>query len=74
VYSFGVLLLEIVSGRSCNDPGLSNDKVYLLEWVGAYQEPSKLHFSVALIYFAVPILMPSELTACYMSLVCIYER
>ena len=35
VYSFGILLLEIVSGRSCTAPDLSNDKIYLLELVSA---------------------------------------
>ncbi|KAG0553634.1 hypothetical protein KC19_12G026900 [Ceratodon purpureus] len=33
VYSFGVLLFEIVSGRRNIDPKLPEDQVYLLEWV-----------------------------------------
>jgi hypothetical protein len=35
VYSFGVLLLEIVSGRSCTDITLRAEQRYLLEWVSA---------------------------------------
>lgn len=33
VYSFGVLLLEIVSGRSNIDTSLPSDKIYLLDYV-----------------------------------------
>jgi serine/threonine protein kinase len=33
VYSFGVLVLEIVSGRRNLDSKLSMDKVYLPSWV-----------------------------------------
>lgn len=33
VYSFGVLLLEIVSGRSNIDTRLPTDKIYLLDYV-----------------------------------------
>nr|KYP40210.1 putative LRR receptor-like serine/threonine-protein kinase At1g56130 family [Cajanus cajan] len=32
VFSFGVVLLEIVSGRSNSDSSLEGDKMYLLEW------------------------------------------
>jgi hypothetical protein len=35
VYNFGVLLLEIISGRKNIDFTLSIDKIYLLEWVSA---------------------------------------
>jgi serine/threonine protein kinase len=35
VYSFGILLLEIISGRKNIDFTLSIDKIYLLEWVSA---------------------------------------
>ena len=34
VYSFGVLLLEIVSGRSCTD---LSGQISLLEWVCIFQ-------------------------------------
>jgi serine/threonine protein kinase len=33
VYSYGVLLLEIVSGRKSIDFSLEINKIYLLEWV-----------------------------------------
>jgi hypothetical protein len=33
VFSFGVLILEIVSGRKNIEPKLSEDQAYLLEWV-----------------------------------------
>lgn len=33
VFSFGVVLLEIVSGRPNSDSSLEGDKMYLLEWV-----------------------------------------
>jgi serine/threonine protein kinase len=35
VYSFGILLLEIISGRKNIDFTLSIDKIFLLEWVSA---------------------------------------
>jgi serine/threonine protein kinase len=33
VYSFGILLLEIVSGRKNIDTTLESEKVYLVKWV-----------------------------------------
>ena len=33
VFGFGVVALEIVSGRPNSDPSLEQDKIYLLEWV-----------------------------------------
>lgn len=33
VFGFGVLALEIVSGRANSDPSLEGNRVYLLEWV-----------------------------------------
>jgi len=33
VFGFGVVALEIVSGRSNSDASLEKEKVYLLEWV-----------------------------------------
>ena len=33
VFSFGVVALEIVSGRPNSAPGLEEDRVFLLEWV-----------------------------------------
>jgi serine/threonine protein kinase len=33
VFSFGVLVLEIVSGRKNIEPTLNEDQTYLLEWV-----------------------------------------
>jgi hypothetical protein len=34
VFAFGVVALEIVSGRPNSDSSLEEEKVYLLEWVG----------------------------------------
>lgn len=33
VFSFGVVVLEIVSGRPNTDTSLDDERVYLLEWV-----------------------------------------
>ena len=33
VFSFGVVALELVSGRSNTDTSLAENMVYLLEWV-----------------------------------------
>ena len=33
VFAFGVVALEIVSGRPNSDSSLEEEKVYLLEWV-----------------------------------------
>lgn len=33
VFGFGVVALEILSGRPNADNTLENDKIYLLEWV-----------------------------------------
>lgn len=33
IFSFGVVALELVSGRPNSDSRLEGDKVYLLEWV-----------------------------------------
>jgi serine/threonine protein kinase len=35
VYSFGIVLLEIISGRKNIDFTLSIDKIYFLEWISA---------------------------------------
>ncbi len=35
VYSFGILLLEIISAKENMDFTLSIDKIYLIEWVSA---------------------------------------
>lgn len=34
VYSFGVLMLEIISGRSSSKPAFGNNLLVLVEWVG----------------------------------------
>ena len=34
VFSFGVVALEMVSGRPNSDSSLEEEKHYLLEWVG----------------------------------------
>ena len=33
VFGFGVVALEIISGRPNSDSSLEDDKIYLLEWV-----------------------------------------
>lgn len=33
VFGFGVVALEIVSGRANSDQSLDEEKMYLLEWV-----------------------------------------
>lgn len=33
VFAFGVVALEVLSGRSNSDESVGKDKVYLLEWV-----------------------------------------
>jgi serine/threonine protein kinase len=42
VFSFGVLVLEIVSGRKNIEPNLNEDQSYLLEWVWKLYEEAKL--------------------------------
>ncbi|CAM6033277.1 unnamed protein product [Sphagnum compactum] len=42
VYSFGILLLEIISGRKSMDFTLSIDKIYLLEWAWFLHENKML--------------------------------
>ncbi|CAM6043448.1 unnamed protein product [Sphagnum compactum] len=42
VFSYGVLLLEIVSGRKSNDLSLETNKIYLLEWAHSLHEQNKL--------------------------------
>ena len=34
VFGFGVVALEILSGRPNSDDNLDPEKIYLLEWVG----------------------------------------
>jgi hypothetical protein len=42
VFSFGVLVLEIVSGRTNIEHTLNEDQTYLLEWVWKLHEGNKL--------------------------------
>ena len=35
VFAFGVVMLEIISGRPNHDDRLDEDMAYLLEWVSA---------------------------------------
>lgn len=46
VFGFGVVALEIVSGRENSDPSLEEDRVYLLEWVLIFSSPSSLHILI----------------------------
>ncbi|XP_059285252.1 probable LRR receptor-like serine/threonine-protein kinase At1g56140 isoform X1 [Lycium ferocissimum] len=41
VFSFGVLALEIVSGRANSDESLEEDKIYLLEWAWQLHESKR---------------------------------
>uniref|UniRef100_A0A161ZX01 non-specific serine/threonine protein kinase n=1 Tax=Daucus carota subsp. sativus TaxID=79200 RepID=A0A161ZX01_DAUCS len=41
VFGFGVVALEIVSGRSNSDSSLEDDKVYLLEWAWQLHEDNR---------------------------------
>ncbi|CAI9772834.1 unnamed protein product [Fraxinus pennsylvanica] len=41
VFSFGVVVLEIVSGRPNSDSSLEDDKMYLLEWAWNLQETNQ---------------------------------
>ena len=34
VYAFGIVALELVSGRKNSDMNVGNERKYLLEWVG----------------------------------------
>jgi len=36
VYSFGIVVLEIISGRKSIDPQKSGEEIYLREWVRNY--------------------------------------
>ncbi|MFS7984998.1 putative protein kinase RLK-Pelle-DLSV family [Helianthus anomalus] len=36
VFGFGVVALEIISGRPNSDPTLEDEQIYLLEWVGIF--------------------------------------
>lgn len=40
VYSFGILILEIVSGRSSSKADLGGSQKFLLEWVSSSSEHS----------------------------------
>ncbi|XP_022952107.1 probable LRR receptor-like serine/threonine-protein kinase At1g56140 [Cucurbita moschata] len=41
VFGFGVMALEIVSGRPNSDPSLEEDKIYLLEWAWYLHENNR---------------------------------
>ncbi|KAF7834650.1 putative LRR receptor-like serine/threonine-protein kinase [Senna tora] len=42
VFSFGVVALEIVSGRPNSDPSLEGEKIYLLEWAWHLHENNRV--------------------------------
>ncbi|KAK7831745.1 putative lrr receptor-like serine/threonine-protein kinase, partial [Quercus suber] len=46
VFGFGVVALEILSGRPSSDNWLDNEKVYLLEWVWEIKFVHFLHFLI----------------------------
>ena len=46
VFGFGVVALEILSGRPISDNSLDNEKVYLLEWVWDIKFVHFLHFLI----------------------------
>ncbi|XP_073058818.1 probable LRR receptor-like serine/threonine-protein kinase At1g56130 isoform X1 [Primulina eburnea] len=41
IFSFGIVALEIVSGRPNSDSSLEKDKIYLLEWAWSLHESNK---------------------------------
>lgn len=41
IFSFGVVALEMVSGRPNSDPSLEDDRIYLLEWAWNLHENNK---------------------------------
>lgn len=45
VFSFGVMALELVSGRPNSDASLEGEKIYLLEWVSKAASASYEYFS-----------------------------
>ncbi|KAL3737437.1 hypothetical protein ACJRO7_026236 [Eucalyptus globulus] len=42
VFAFGVVALEVVSGRSNSDPRLEEEKIYLLEWAWNLHETNRV--------------------------------
>ncbi|XP_039172054.1 probable LRR receptor-like serine/threonine-protein kinase At1g56140 isoform X2 [Eucalyptus grandis] len=42
VFAFGVVALEVVSGRSNSDPSLGEEKIYLLEWAWNLHETNRV--------------------------------
>ncbi|KAK3428398.1 hypothetical protein EUGRSUZ_F04436 [Eucalyptus grandis] len=42
VFAFGVVALEVVSGRSNSDPSLEEEKIYLLEWAWNLHETNRV--------------------------------
>lgn len=52
-YSFGVVLLEIISGRRCGDTNIERDTDFLLEYVsyGIYSIQSLVHLLFSTIFF-----------------------
>ncbi|KAI6691701.1 hypothetical protein NL676_028529 [Syzygium grande] len=42
VFAFGVVALEVVSGRPNSDPSLEEEKIYLLEWAWNLHETNRL--------------------------------
>ena len=47
VFGFGVVALEILSGRANSDSSLDDERVYLLEWV---KEKNSVYF-----FFSLPV-------------------
>ncbi|KAK3428403.1 hypothetical protein EUGRSUZ_F04443 [Eucalyptus grandis] len=42
VFAFGVVALEVISGRSNSDPSLEEEKIYLLEWAWNLHETNRV--------------------------------
>lgn len=42
VFAFGVVALEVVSGRPNSDPSLEEEKIYLLEWAWTLHETNRV--------------------------------
>jgi hypothetical protein len=57
VFGFGVVALEILSGRANSDSSLDDERVYLLEWV---REKNSVYFFFTCLFTLVNEISPSQ--------------
>ena len=57
VFGFGVVALEILSGRANSDSSLDDERVYLLEWV---KEKNSIYFFLTCLSTLVNEMSPSQ--------------